>query len=403
MRIVEINSVNSGSTGSIMRDVADFARAQGNEVLVCYPKSRDNLARYVPGDYIIGNRYLRNVGRIISRYFRAEYFVHIIATLSLILKLERFNPTIIHIHNIHDSFLNFPLFISYLKWKGIKVVWTLHDCWLYTGHCPYYVEVGCYKWQKKCHDCELYKSYPQSYYDDSNYKFTLKKKWLLSLGSQLTLATVSSWLASEVSKSFLKDVCCQVVPNGIDMEIFSPKVESSIRERYGIPDGKIILAAATDWGERKGLSDYYELARMLSTDEYIVLVGVTEFIAKTLPNKIIGIKRTDNKEDMAKLYSIADVALSLSYAETFGLTIIEANACGTPVVVYNNTAQPELVTRENGVVVETGDIKAVYCAIQTLFSVDREIWRHQCRDKVENVYSKDISYQGYTRLFERKK
>lgn len=400
MRIVELNSVNSGSTGSIMRDVAAVARAKGHEVLVCYPQSRDNLAKYEQGDYVIGSRYLRNFGRIISRYFRAEYFVHIIATLSLILKLEKFKPDIIHIHNIHDSFLNLPLFIFYLRREGINVVWTLHDCWLYTGHCTYYVEVGCYKWQHICHDCKLYKSYPQSHYDDSTYKFALKKKLLLSLGNKLTLAPVSLWLANEVSKSFLKDVRFQVVPNGIDIDVFSPKVETSIKKKYGIPNGKIILAAATDWGDRKGLSDYYKLSKMLSDDEHIVLVGVTDVIVKELPDNIIGIKRTDNKADMAKLYSIADVVLSLSYAETFGLTIIEANACGTPVVVYNNTAQPELVTRENGIVVETGDVKAAFCAIQTLFRVDRNIWKQQCRNKVENIYSKDISYQGYIRLFE---
>lgn len=400
MRIVELNSVNSGSTGSIMRDVAAVARANGHDVLVCYPQSRDNQAKYEQGDYVIGNRYLRNIGRIISRYFRAEYFVHIMPTLSLILKLERFKPDIVHIHNIHDSFLNLPLFIFYLRRKGIKVVWTLHDCWLYTGHCPHYVEIGCYKWQHFCHDCKLYESYPQSRYDDSTYKFALKKKLLLSLGNKLTLAPVSSWLANEVSKSFLKDVRCQVVPNGIDMDVFSPKAETSIKKKYGIPNGKIILAAATDWGDRKGLSDYYKLSKMLSDDEHIVLVGVTDAIVKELPDNIIGIKRTDNKADMAKLYSIADVVLSLSYAETFGLTIIEANACGTPVVVYNNTAQPELVTRENGIVVETGDVKAAFCAIQTLFSVDRNTWKQQCRNKVENIYSKDISCQGYIRLFE---
>lgn len=401
MRIVEINSVNSGSTGSIMRDVAAVARSKGHDVLVCYPQSRDNQAKYERGDFFIGNRYFRNVGRLISKYFRAEHFIHIISTLSLILRLEKFKPDVVHIHNIHDSFLNLPLLVFYLKRKEINVVWTLHDCWLYTGHCPYYVEAKCYRWKDICCDCKLYRSYPQSYYDDSTYKFTLKKKLLLSIGNRLTLVPVSSWLANEVSKSFLKDVRCQVVSNGIDMEVFSPKVDALIKKKYGIPNGKIILAAATDWGERKGLNDYYKLAKMLSVDEHIVLVGVTDAIIEKLPENIIGIKRTDNKEDMAKLYSIADVVLSLSYAETFGLTIVEANACGTPVVVYNNTAQPELVADENGIVVKTGYIKAVYGAIRSICSKDRECWRRLCRDKVLNRYSKKVTYQEYIELFKK--
>lgn len=401
MRIVEINDVNKGSTGNIMCGIAEVARAQGHQVLICYPHSRDNLKGYSKGDYLVGNRYLRNIGRAIAERVKSEHMIHISATLTLLFRLQRFNPDVVHIHNIHDSFLNIPLLFKYLRKRKIRVVWTLHDCWLYTGHCPYYIETGCYDWQTECKVCKYYRDYPSSFYDDASYKYHLKKQLLLSLGDNLVLVPVSKWLANEVSKSFLKNVSRQVISNGIDMGIFYPSPDLAIKKKFNIPKGKIILAAATNWGKRKGLPDYYKLAEMLAEDETIVLVGISGDMQKDLPKGIIGINRTDSKEELAKLYSIADVVLSLSYAETFGMTIIEANACGTPVVVYDNTAQPELVSSDNGVVVSTGDVKAVYQAVKTIFAKERELWRIKCRNSVVCKYNNSVSYQGYIQIFER--
>ena len=205
--------------------------------------------------------------------------------------------------------------------------------------------------------------------------------------------------ANEVKASFLKNVNCHVISNGINMDVFKSLEERSTREKYGIPTGRIFLAAATSWDNRKGLSDYFKLSDKLTDDEYLVLVGIDPQKIKDASPKIIGVNRTDNKEDMAKLYSLADVVLSLSYAETFGMTIIEANACGTPVVVYDNTAQPELISRENGRVVKTGDISSVYEAIKEICKEKRDVWRIKCREKVFDKYSENTTYQKYLNLF----
>lgn len=399
MKIVELNSVNRGSTGVIMRGITCVARSLGHEVLVCYPSSRGNMKQYQKGDYLIGNRYLRNLCRIISERFKAEYIIHIFSTIFFILRLKRFSPDIIHIHNIHDTFINLPLFIWYVKRNKINIVWTLHDSWLYTGHCTYYVESRCNKWKTQCRECKSYKEYPCSLYDDSKYKFNLKKKLLLSLDDKLSLVPVSSWLAGEISQSFLRQVHCNVVPNGIDMNVFSPINDDNIREKYGIPSGKIILGAATNWGKRKGLSDYYKMAEMLSDEEHIVLVGISPNIAKDFPKGMVAVERTDNKKDMAQLYSMADVVLSLSYAETFGLTIIEANACGTPVVIYGNTAQTELIGQDNGYIVETGNVREAYEAIQKVYKTDQDKWERTCRAHVQNTYSENVVYKNYIDLF----
>lgn len=400
MRIVEINTVNRGSTGTIMLGIANLARAKGHEVLVCYPCSRENSVKYNKGDYVIGNRYVRNVGRWMSSHFKAEHIIHLTSTYAFIRKLKEFKPDVIHFHNIHDSFLNMPMLFKYIRKAGIHVVWTMHDCWLMTGHCALYVGTGCYKWKQGCKNCQFYNVYPQSFYDDSEYKFRLKGELLSSIRSKLTLTPVSSWLAGELSKSHLRDIRCQVVSNGINVNVFKPTIDDTIRQKFGIPKGRIILAASTAWGEMKGLYDFFKLADMLSAEEHIVLIGLTDKIIRNMPQSIIGLKRTDNVKELAKLYSIADVVLSLSYMETFGLTIVEANACGTPVVVYDNTAQPELISEENGIVVKTGDVDAVYKAIKMIFAKNRDDWRKPCRDSVVNRYSENVTYQKYLDLFE---
>lgn len=397
MRIVEINTVNRGSTGAIMLGLANYARSKGHDVLVCYPNSRENQLHKAPDDYLIGNRYTRNIGKVLCKYFKADYYVHLIATIGLILRFRRFNPDIVHIHNLHDSFINIPLFLNYLKKSGKRIVWTMHDCWLYTGHCPHYVYYGCNKWQTKCSQCNYYHQYPESAFDDSEYRFRIKKKLLWGLSEQLTLVPVSNWLASEVSKSFLRQIHCVVVPNGIDTIVFKPSYDESIKTKYGIPSGKIYLAAATGWGDQKGLSDYIKLSQLLNPDEHLVLVGLPNSILSKLPSCIIGIERTDSKEDMAKLYTIADVVLSLSYAETFGLTIIEANACGTPAIVYKNTAQPELINKFNGLVAQNCSIESVRECLTEISTVSQKDISKLCIEHAQE-YSNEKSYNAYLQL-----
>lgn len=399
MRIVEINAVNRGSTGTIMRGVANLARTKGHEVLVCYPNSRENKAHYQEGDYLVGTVFSRNIGRWISIHYKSEHCIHLLATFHLIQKLKQFNPDVIHIHNIHDSFLNLPLLFNYIRRSSVRVIWTMHDCWLMTGHCGFYVDMGCSKWQQGCKDCQHYDVYPHSKYNDAVYKINLKRELLSPLIKRLILTPVSTWLAHELSKSYLKDFRYKIIANGVNIDVFRPIIDDSIRSRYGIPEGRIILAAGTAWGRIKGLYDFYKLSYLLQDNEHIVLIGVSDEVLNEMPPSIIGIRRTDNAVELAKLYSTADVVLSLSYRETFGMTIIEANACGTPVIVYDNTAQPELVSEDNGLVVPSGNIKALLKAIKTVFAIDRDKWRNSCRGKVINGYSEAISYQKYIDLF----
>ena len=144
-----------------------------------------------------------------------------IGTRNLIKDLESFDPDVIHLHNLHKFCINFPILFKYLKESNKKVVWTLHDCWAFTGHCPHFDMIGCEKWKTFCYKCPQFKSYPKSYIDRSRSMYKLKKKWFTGV-ENMTLVTPSKWLADLAKQSFLKDYPIQVINNGIDLSIFKP-------------------------------------------------------------------------------------------------------------------------------------------------------------------------------------
>lgn len=400
MNIVEINSVNRGSTGSIMRAIADCAKSRGHNILVCYPDQRDNRIAYKDNDYLIGNRLSHNIGVFLCSRFKFFYFSHIFATLCLLRKLKSFKPDVIHLHNLHPLYLNLPLLFNYIKKNNIKVIITQHDCWLFTGHCPYYTDLGCSKWIHGCNNCPVYNQYPKSYWDDSYYMFKNKKKLLLSL-KNLTLVPVSIWLGNEDKKSFLKKSTIYPISNGINLSVFKPTYDLSVIAKYHIGDEFLIMGCATDWGYRKGLDDYLKLSSMLHDDEKIILVGISDAVIQNKPSNIFLINRTEDAKELACLYSRANVLLSLSKEETFGLTIVEAMACGTPAIVYDNTAQPELINGYNGFIAKNGDLLSVRMQIDELRKLDSEKVFKACIDFAKR-YGHNVIYNKYIDLMEKK-
>lgn len=397
MKIVSINSVNTGSTGRIMRQIADLARLRGHDVVLCYPNSRTNeINHQKPAIYIV-NKYIRRIGALLD-FIGLYRIAFVISTLSFLIKVDKLRPDVVHLHNLHGSYINIDLLFKYLKKRNIKVFWTLHDCWAFTGHCGHYITIGCTKWTRGCHGCPKYMDYPSSLFDDSRGRYSYKKSLFTDLPT-LTLVPVSKWLASQCSQSFLKDLPLKPISNGIDIQIFSHS-NSDVKHKYGIQKKFIAIGLATTWSDDKGFSDYIKLAELLSDDEVIVMVGLTEEMKSQLPSNIIGISRTESIDELVSLYSSSDVLLSLSKAETFGLTIVEAMSCGTPAIVYDNTAQKELILPETGFIVDTGSIQDVYQSMKVVRLKGREYYSQSCRKYVETNYSDHIQYGKYVDLYE---
>ncbi len=389
MKILMINSVcGIRSTGRICTDLADILTNQGHDVKIAYGREA------VPEKYLkyavkIGNDPDHYIHAGISRILDNSGFGSSNSTRNFLKWVSNYDPDIIHLHNLHGYYINVELLFDYLAKSNKPVIWTLHDCWAFTGHCAYFSNAGCEKWKTGCFACPQKKSYPTSYVLDAASQNWLKKKELFTSIKNMKLVTPSNWLASIVAQSFLN--IYQIVPiyNGIDLSVFRP-IKSNVRQMYNLENKKIILGVASAWGESKGLGKFCDLSRMLDSSYQVVLVGLSKKQMRTIPHQILGIIKTNSTLELSQLYSAADVFVNPSKQETMGLTTVEAIACGTPVVVSNYTAVPEVVNEKSGIILDDISIESIKQGIEKVLASK---W-----DNVEEEalkFDKNKQYQEY--------
>lgn len=354
MRIVQINGGAKGSTGKIMFGIAELAKAKGYDVMCASPITTTNRdAGEGCGYYRIGTFNSRRINVLLSRITGFNGCFAWIETYKFLKKLDEFKPDIINLHNLHDSYINLPMLFSYIKKNNIPVVWTLHDCWAFTGQCPHFTIAKCNRWKTGCYDCRQYHEYPSSLYDNTKKMWQLKKQWFTGI-KHLTIVTPSKWLAGLVKESYLKSYPVKVINNGINLNVFKPR-KSNFREQYSIPKSRIIvLGVAFGWGYKKGLDCFIELAKELDKNKYqIVLVGTDDEVDETLPDNVISIHRTENQEKLAEIYTAADVFVNPTREENYPTVNMEAVACGTPVITFRTGGSPECVDENTGFVVDS--------------------------------------------------
>jgi len=396
MKIIEINSCNIGSTGKIMLGIAEMPYKDENYIYLAYPDSRTNRAKRKQGDILICRRFSRNIHLKLAQITGKNGKYSFFATKKFIKKLDGIKPDVIHLHNIHGWYINIPLLFNYIKKNNIKVVWTLHDCWAFTGHCPHFTMVKCDKWKTGCYKCPQYKEYPQSFFDNSKKMYKLKKEWFCGI-KNLTIVTPSKWLADLVKQSFLKDYPVQVINNGIDLSVFKP-TESNFRERYNIPAEKyILLGVAFGWGMKKGLDVFIELSKRLPDNYQIVLVGTNDKTDKQLPKNIISIHRTQNQAELAEIYTAADLFVNPTREEVLGLVNVEALACGTPVLTFRTGGSPECVDDTCGSVVDCDDIDALESEIKRICT-ERPYSQDACLTRSKH-FDMNERFQEYIELY----
>lgn len=397
MKTVLINSCNFGSTGNIMLEIAETAENGGYTAAVCYPQSRDNSRKQKEKDFIIGTRFSRNIHLQLAGITGLNGCFSYFSTLKLLKKLDKLKPDIIHLHNLHNCYINLPMLFKYIKKHNIKTVWTLHDCWSFTGHCPHFDMIGCDKWKTGCYSCPQYKEYPKSLFDNSKYMYRLKKKWFTGI-KDMTIVTPSEWLAGLVKESYLKDYPVKVINNGIDLNVFKP-TESDFREKYALENKYIVLGVAFGWGRRKGLDVFVELARRLDKEKYkVVLVGTDDNVDKLLPENIISIHRTQNQTELAKIYSAADVFANPTREENYPTVNMESVACGTPVVTFNTGGSPEMLDETCGAAVAKDDNDAMYNEIIRI--CEKKPYSLEACIKKAKGFDKNEKFGEYIRLYE---
>lgn len=396
--LLQINSsANASSHGKIAESIGALAIKEGWRSVIAYGRrvspSQSELIH-------IGTNFELKEHGIESRLFDNHGLASRFATRKFVRKIQEIKPDIIQLHNIHGYYLNYKLLFEYLNHTNIPIVWTLHDCWSFTGHCSHFIGVHCDKWKTFCHDCSLKRAYPKSYIDRSKRNFELKRK-IFTANSNLHIVTVSEWLGELAKQSFFYKKDIRVIGNGVDINVFRP-VNFQQGDLFRKLQGKsVVLGVASVWGEHKGLTDFVRLNQLLKNDEQLVLIGINEDTKKQLPSNIICIPRTNSSEELAQWYNRADIVLSLSKAETFGLTVVEGMACGTPAIVYDNTAQPELITKDTGFVIKEGDIRHLYETIQIIKKNGREFYSNACRTRAEKYYNRNVCYEEYVRLYKQ--
>lgn len=398
--IVQINSFDCGSTGNIAKQINTVAEKHGYRTYFLF-------GRYWNGQHDLPDTHIK-IGILFdcflhlvkARLFDAMGLGSRYATKKLIRRLEQLQPDIIHIHNIHGYYVNYPILFNYFKEHNIHVVWTLHDCWTMTGHCSHFDLIKCDRWKTQCHDCPIKNEYPKSIFlDKSTRNFRLKKQLFTSLGNRLTVVPVSHWLEDIVRQSFFSVSPIHTIHNGIALDSFTPQPADSIISKYKLQNKTVLLGIAAPWTARKGFNDFLKLRELLSARYAIIMVGLSPKQIAKLPDGIIGIERIQNVNTLVQLYSVADIFINTTYEDTYPTVNLEAIACGTPVITYRTGGSPESVSSRTGRVVEQGNIKQLVQAICELETSDREQMRRACRAYAKENFDKQACFQNYINLY----
>lgn len=395
MKVLQINSVcGYGSTGRIAVDLYHTLERNGHDCIIAY--GRENAPEGIK-TIKIGNKLDFYWQVFLTRIFDKHGYGSKRATKKLIQQIEQYDPDIIHLHNIHGYYINFKILFEYLANCHKPIIWTLHDCWSFTGHCAHFDYADCKKWKEHCRKCPQKKSYPHSIFLDNSKKNYDQKRKLFNQIENLTFVTPSEWLAKLLKESFLSKHNVKVINNGIDLSIFKP-TPSNLRKQYQLENKKIILGVASKWKKRKGLDTFIQLAGKLDDSYQIILIGISQEDKKKLPSNVLAIARTNDVTELAQFYTIADVFVNPTLEDNFPTTNIEALACGTPVITYNTGGSPEAINEKCGIIVEKQNINKL---LNTITQFDKKKYI-DCINQAKK-FEKLNQYNQYIELYKEVK
>ena len=401
MKVLQINGVaKSGSTGKIVSGIEKELVSDGHISLIAYSGNKES---FIDGNYYkVGSRLTTKVHQILAFLLGDAGFHSSLETKRLINYIKREKPDIIHLHNIYSFYLNVDMLMSFLSVNDIPVVWTIHDCWAFTGKCTHFIFNGCEKWKNACYSCPLWREYPTSlFFDRTRSLYRRKKKLYDGLNNKMMLVCVSHWLKSIVDQSMLKNFPNTVIYNGINLDIFKPAVTKNMREKYNLTDKTVVLGVSNGWGKNKGLQEFLELSKIIDESICIVLVGLSDDQINSLPKNILGIPKTKNAEELSEWYNNADVFVSFSKAETMGMVVVEALSCGTPAVVMPTTASPELIDATTGFVNASATPTECYQHIKQVQKHGKSYYSFSCIQRAGELFSSTTNYKKYVELYKK--
>lgn len=389
MRLLQINALlGYNSTGVIMRDIHEAAVRKGIDSFVAYSKSNYKDKK----GYKIGNAFDRKIHAMLCRIRGRQAYFSIIPTLMLMHFINKTKPQVIHLHNLHSNYINLNMLLKFIAEKDIALVLTLHDCWFFTGKCFHYSQIGCTKWQSTCGNCPKPKLDTSCLWGDSTTKVLEDKKQLLSNIRRLTVVGVSEWIANEAAKSFLKERDITYIYNGVDTQIFKPQ-ESDFRDSHDLSGKFVILGMASKWLTKQNELALAAVSTLVSDNIAFVLVGCNK--KSKVPDGVIALPHISDTEEMAKVYSMADVFVNVTWEDSLPFVNIEAQSCGTPVITYNSCGATETISNDTGIVVGQGDVQELLLAIRTVMEHGKNTYSTYCRERALILFNKSDAYERY--------
>jgi len=402
MKLLQINTtLKTSATGNIAFQLSEMVIEDGNESFIAYSgryskiKKNHNLIR-------IGSKFDFYWHAMMTRIFDLHGFSSTFATKKLLKTIELLSPDIIHLHNLHGYYVNIKLLFEYLSFAKIPVVWTMHDCWAFTGHCDHFEDIDCHKWKKSCSNCPQKTQYPASYiYDNSKMNY-INKKYLFNSLESLTIVPVSNWLESKLKESFFHNYSSNVIHNGIDLDVFKISDERVFRNKFNLENKIILLGVASKWSRKKGFFEFLKLSKLLDDNFLIVLVGTSSKVQKNLPSNILGLPRIHDQINLADIYSSSDLFINLSFEDSYPTTNLEAISCGLPVITYMTGGSPESVEENGGYVVDKGNIEQVLKSIHLILNQKNQKFSKDALRKIAlKKFDNKTNFSNYLKLYKK--
>ncbi len=315
------------------------------------------------------------------------------------------NADVLHLHWTNGGFLSIDNLERLLQ-TGKPVVWTLHDMWTFTGGCHYAGE--CDHFIAECGNCWMLRSPGEN---DLSHTGWLKKLSMYKAATNIVFVTCSNWLAGVAkTSSLLKDFRIEAIPNPIDTAIFSPGDKMKAREKWNIdPKQKIILfGAANILDRRKGITYLVDALNVLKekypdlSDAGIVIFGKNKsFDISLLPFKVYEMSIISSQRDMAELYNLADVYVTPAIEDNLPNTVMEALACGTPVVAFNTGGIPDMVDHlQNGYLAAFKSAADLAAGLHYVLTSDKKNeLSANARKKVLDNFTNDIVAEKYMTIY----
>lgn len=393
MKILQINALyGEKSTGTIVRDIAEkLMESHESPSTICMQSSIKD-ADIITTGITISSKLHAFLTRLIGYQGCWSYCM----TLSLLSRIKKIDPDIVHIHNLHSNFINLPLLLKYCSKYDKPLIVTLHDCWYFTGKCYHFEDAKCDKWLTGCGNCPKKRmDIPSLFWDSSRATFKIKQKAFNTV-QKLYVVGCSKWITEKAKLSpIFSNAKFLTIHNGVDTSIFYQTFK--IRENN---KPFTILAMANKWflPENTVLRD--KLKKIAGPEVRFRIIGCTTLqLRNNHSNQYIQyLGYTNNRIELSQYYREADVFLNVTFIDTLPTVNMEAICCGTPVITYDSGGSPELVSEgETGYVVTQNDIDGVLTAIQRVKNglIDRDL----CATVGQQKFDKNVNYHKYIKLY----